>query len=278
MKHLEDLLFWITEREKIRKLKESGAPRPWTQDPILDKYRFCNVFREDDVVTKWIHENWLNPHRDESSVYFAMVLARMVNYPDTLKEIGYPHAWNGDTQNRFIRVFGERRERRLKSWTSAYMITGGYSVGGEKKEFIINRVLDGAWANLNNSATSIVRGASLGVAHSKIMCPGIGTFLSGQVVADLKFGPLRYAKDWYTWCTPGPGSTAGLNYLRERPPTKTLTIADFRAEVNEVQAIILDKLDMNIDAQNVQNCLCEFSKYVRTKYYGGSPKALYTPA
>ena len=42
------------EREKIRHLRESGAPYPWTKDPILKKGRFLNVFREDDRVSKSI--------------------------------------------------------------------------------------------------------------------------------------------------------------------------------------------------------------------------------
>ena len=39
----ERLLAWIVERESIRRKKERGLPRPWTLDPVLDGYRFCNV-------------------------------------------------------------------------------------------------------------------------------------------------------------------------------------------------------------------------------------------
>jgi hypothetical protein len=40
------------ERDNVRVLRESGADAPWSQDPILQKARFLNVFREDDRVTK----------------------------------------------------------------------------------------------------------------------------------------------------------------------------------------------------------------------------------
>ena len=103
--------------------------------------------------------------------------------------------------------------------------------------------------------------------------------MSAQVIADLKFSPLLMdAADWDTWCAVGPGSTAGLNYLHERPPTKTLTEKQFREEVNVVREKIEAEIGIVLCAQNTQNCLCEFSKYVRTKYYGGRPKALYVPA
>ena len=45
------LVYYINERESIRKLREAGYPKPWTQDKILQTYRFCNVNREDDTVT-----------------------------------------------------------------------------------------------------------------------------------------------------------------------------------------------------------------------------------
>jgi len=40
------------ERENIRQRRENGAPAPWSEDPIFQKARFLNVFREDDRVTK----------------------------------------------------------------------------------------------------------------------------------------------------------------------------------------------------------------------------------
>lgn len=274
MKHLEDLLFWIEERESIRIKKELGLPRPWTNDPILHEWRFCNVYREDDVVTRWIHTNWLLPNRNSSGLPFAMVVARMVNRPETLEDLGFPSRWSS---THFIRTIQARKVQKKKVWTNAYMITGGYSEGGESKEVIIARVLDAAYLKLQKEPILVTD--TLASACEKIKSPGIGSFLAAQAVADIKFSPwLEKAEDWDTWCAIGPGSTAGLNYLHERPPTKTLTEDQFRAEVNEVRTIIERNSGIIIDAQNVQNCLCEFSKYVRTKYYGGRPKSLYTPA
>lgn len=276
MKHISDLMYWITEREAIRIKKEAGDRWPWTFDPILRDWRFCNVHRENDVVTRWIHNNWLYPHDGEVSLPFAMVLARMVNLPETLSDMGYPYAWDPEHFKQTIR---DRKARKQKVWTNAYMITGGYSEGGETKEVIIARVLDGVFDKLKSNP--IVVGDTLSEACEKIKSPGVGSFLAAQAIADIKHSIILQswnAKDWWTWCAVGPGSTAGLNYLYERPQGKTLTEEQFRSEVNEIRLLIEDKLGEKLDAQNVQNCLCEFSKYVRTKYYGGRPKSTYTPA
>lgn len=271
MNHLEDLYHWVDERERIRIKKDVVRQSPpWTDDPIMASNRFCNVRREDDKVTRWIHKNWLLPHIKDESVQFAMCVARLVNHPETLEELGYPDDWQDD---RFIKVIQQRSERGLKSWTSAYMITGGYSAGGEPKGVIIARVLTTAHNGLR--AHPIVVGDSLDNAALKIRHPGIGSFLVGQIIADLKWATvLRYAVDWHSWCAVGPGSSAGLNYLHGRPPLTSLSQAKFQREVGEVRALLYAR-EYDLDAQNVQNCLCEFSKYVRVKYYGGHAKSSY---
>ena len=42
------------EREQIRMKREQGESFPWSEDPIFQKGRFLNVFREDDKVSKSI--------------------------------------------------------------------------------------------------------------------------------------------------------------------------------------------------------------------------------
>tara|TARA_Y100001970_G_C14173337_1_gene825451 strand:- start:401 stop:1282 length:882 start_codon:yes stop_codon:yes gene_type:complete len=42
------------EREKIRIKRENGDPLPWSDDPIFQRARFLNVFREDDRGSKAI--------------------------------------------------------------------------------------------------------------------------------------------------------------------------------------------------------------------------------
>lgn len=272
MKYYDDLLFWVGERERIRLKKEEGQHPPWTYDPILQQYRFCNVHREDDRVTKWIHENWLLPNEEHRNMEFAMGIARMVNLPETLEDIGFPYSW--DPQH-FIDAIAFRKRQGLKTWTSAYMITGGYSAGGEPKEVIIARVLQGLWDNLKHAP--IKKGDTLEHMSVVITCPGIGSFLTGQIIADAKWASKhRDAKDWWSWCVPGPGSVKGLNYLLGHDDRKGYTIEEFQREVWKVQSA-LEAAGHALDAQNTQNVLCELSKYISAKYFGKRLKSGYYP-
>ena len=51
---LDRFIYWQKERERIRVQKEVlKQPPPWTDDPILQEFKFCQVFREDDRTTRF---------------------------------------------------------------------------------------------------------------------------------------------------------------------------------------------------------------------------------
>jgi hypothetical protein len=102
------LLCWIEEREAIRLRREAGEPPPWTADPILATWSFCNVHREDDRVTRWIAEHWRKPHADDPDLWFAMAVARFVNWPGTLAELGWPVPWDAEA---FVATMTGRMQR-----------------------------------------------------------------------------------------------------------------------------------------------------------------------
>jgi hypothetical protein len=271
MKYLEDLLFWIREREAIRIQKDvQRLPRPWTKDPVLNAYRFCNIRRENDKVTRWIKQYWRDPNKNHPNLAFGMCVARMVNWPDTLMLLGFPKVW--DSQE-FIDVIGSIKRAGKKAWTGAYMVTGGYSKGGETKEVIIARVLDSAVG----PAGSITSADTLASAASKLsQVRGMGTFLGAQVIADLKNTRLlSNATDWWEWCAPGPGSTMGLNFLHERARANPIRPNRFLSEVNELRPLVKNETGEDLCAQDMQNCLCEFSKYVRAKHFKEKLKTTY---
>src|SRR5262245_11963223 len=114
-----DLSEFIAERHAIYLRRKAGQPKPWTQDPILQAFRFCNVYRELDTETKWIADNWRSPHRSDPDLWFALVVARLVNWHETLDELGYPVPWQPD---RFVKVLEGRMQRRQKVFTGAYMV------------------------------------------------------------------------------------------------------------------------------------------------------------
>lgn len=246
--YLDLFCYWIREREAIRLCREYGQ-RPWTKDQILKAHHFCNVRREDDrgtieireVVTRrvGIGETHMLP-----AVY---TLARLFNSANTL-DIALEH---GITGVKDYRAAGN------KIFHTAYLVsTCGQSI--DKVDYVF-------WMMGKVSKLQVPR-VGLQAAQEVISTiPGMGSFLSGQVVADLRNDRYLVAKDLEEhvyWATPGPGSKKGLDFIfDERHKTTDLTFGRRMAEL--WKALPMDIIGMNIHGQDLQNCLCEFSKYCR---------------
>lgn len=253
---LNKFVAFIKERDDIRIAKELGLDKPWTSDPVLQTYRFCNVNRNDDTVSRWIYDNWIAPNEGDPYLPQAILLSRMINWPDTLDEIGYPSPWDED---KYVQRIGERMARGDKTWTGAYMVTA--ESNGNPKHVSVCRTVSALDFELEDTC--------LKAWQQLQTLPRIGSFMAAQVVADLKRTDyLGNAPDYTTFCAPGPGSQRGLNIILGKPLDQQWNQPKFEAEVNKLR----DVVPFGLDAQNTQNCLCEFSKYIRgssrSKYPG----------
>ena len=251
---------FIVERECIRVKKESGQPWPWTENPIFREYKFCNVRRQDDKTTRWIHNNWSLPHADDPDLWFALVIARRaLNWPASMEALGYPVPWN---PHNFLSVMNKRASMGLKCFDTAYqLLVQGQK--GDKTENMIKLILNLLWEardELRPKPDDTLRSFFDRLSSFKYM----GLFYSGQVVADLKEVQLREAHDWWTFAVPGPGSERGLNRVLGRDKSTPWREKDWREALDQLHPLIKVPATVGrLDGQNENNCLCEFDKYER---------------
>ena len=282
-------VYWIKERESIRLKKERGEPKPWSDDPIFQAYRFCNVEREKDTVSIWIKEHWIDPYRDHPNLWFAMIVARLFNWPPTLAVIDFP-------SNNFLTLKSTWRNqlKQLRDDLGAKVFTGAYlvstnGVSMDKIDYILDRVLTPIWEKGRTPYTISFMGEGRGWEKDQESLEdywtllrqfdGLGSFMAGQVVADLKYSPLlENAPDWLTWAPLGPGSIRGLNRYHGRPVDKALRQDQGLLEIREQQGLIESQLGWLLPAHNIQNCNCEFDKYLRVKNGEGRPRSTYPGA
>lgn len=268
----KELCKFIKEREAIRVKKERGDAQPWTKDPILATYRFCNVHREHDRVSRWICDKWREPNAGLADLWFAMVVARLLNLPDSLAVVGLPLPWK---PMKFAKILSERKAKGLKNFNGAYIVsTNGRAM--DKVEYLTLRVLEPLWAARKHIRPT--KGDTLEEFHMRLMkFDGMGSFMAAQVVADMKYvPPLLDAPDWQTFAAPGPGSRRGLNRVMERPVEQAWPGKSWHVALGELHMAVGALLpDLELHAQDLQNCLCEFDKYERVRLGEGTPKQLY---
>ncbi len=274
-----DLAYWINEREMMRVRREDledSPVLPYSNDFLMANTRYCNVRREDDKVTRWVAKHWRTPHASDPLLTLGMVAARMINWPPTLLRLGFPTenftGW-AESAKKQIRNFDG------KSWTAAYTIsTCGRAM--QKEDYVFDHVL----AQVARRSWDF-SGDDLEAGYCQLRTvDGLGSFLAAQVVADLKNTPghpLAEAPDWWSWSAPGPGSLRGLQAFyggtyRGRNITANLYPHATR-EAADLTFPLLHRYVGQLHMQDFQNCLCEFSKFIRMKEGDGRARNSYTP-
>lgn len=270
-KELDILTHWILERDKIRQLKESGATKPWTEDSLLQQYRFCNVKRMDDKVSRWLLKHWYPKTMRTGSELYSAVLARAINWPDALECI----IGSLDSVERTITILKQRKNEGQKVFTGAYVVPG---VKGQDK---IDSIIGLGERVRNQSKTATNKLTMRDTWKWLLTFKGLGTFLSGQIAADLAC--LPYGSLWqdrFDWAPVGPGSARGMNRLLGIKKTATVSQERFEPLLLELikkakPAISEIWEDRQLCAMDIQNCLCEFDKYRRLTLREGNVRAKY---
>lgn len=287
---LATYVYFVNEREQMRIKKQSGMPAPWTDDEILNTYRFCNIRRRDDRVSAWLINNLYAPNIDHPLLWFMPVICRWINWPPTIKEMIEQDAWEQtELHDDWFVALGDQIDYRVsigeKTWTGAYLITARTIKDGlGKGRWIAESTWKPLWesrekfeeffacppqARTVKDALGLFKGA---FNH--------GTFMAGQIVADWTYTHLLdQAADLYSYAPVGPGSTRGMNHLRNRPFEKSLAQDKFVDELVELIEETKSSLHGSDEftAHDWQNSLCEYSKWVRVKQGGSAPRAKYTP-
>ena len=267
-KRVNDFNSFMEERHNIFIRKEiNNEPYPWSDDAILTEYSFCNVYRELDRVTIWIRENWREPYADHPNLPFAMAMARQINWPDTLDEIGFPTEWRPDHVKTIMQ---DRMAKKQKVYTGAYMLTG--TLGGTKIEQTVDKILTPLYANFPCDFSSIENSWKSFLPYA-----GFSDFMSYEVVTDLRHTKwLEKAPDIMTWANPGPGAMRGLNRIFGRPLDSKQKKPLFIQEMRDLLAI-LNNRPLPLEMRDIEHCLCEFDKYERTRLGQGRPRSRYKP-
>lgn len=250
---------FVLSRHAIWESRQEGMPQPWTKDPILANRKFTNVFRVLDPGSQFVLTDLAT---DKPLDYLARcVFYRLTNLPKT---------W-----------------RYLRAAMGRYPEVSDFTVGAENLVSILhqyrdagNTVFSGAYiivpepGTANDKITGAVRVTQKFVeegAGKFLLCdsqqeryntlratPGIGNFLAMQILTDWGYGQdVNYENEFIS---AGPGAQRGAAHLN--PSLKAdhvirdLTKQWYGEPLLSVGSAFPSLMD-------VQNTLCEFSKYHR---------------
>ena len=268
---IEGFFYNARERYNMMLLKERGN-EICTEDEAMARTRLCNVFREDDKVSKWFKDNIRNKLRNQEQVLRATVAFRWFNkieIGELLLEhfIGY---WDRPVIEKKI------REKYPKGpWVTGAFIV--YTPPGVDKLTGVLDYIDGFYDNLPNYVEALEMVKTLELARDVLVqCPGLGNFMAYQIVCDLRYTYfLEDATDVELWAQLGPGSARGLGWIFHEDPTKWSYTS--KKDCEEVLPFMRKLLNMSIintnwpsewgewEMSTVQHWLCEHDKICRVR-------------
>lgn len=283
---MQSLLYFAWEREVIRIVKERGGEQPYTKDPVLAKYKFTNIRRKDDRVSRWIIENVIKSNAERQDLWFILLITRIINWPPTLqflidKDILFRAAEEFDPVE-FSTAVEEFKSIGNKVYSGAYMVyPTKMDPGGVKSLAIAKHIIKPA-TSLSYEIDHILFSLTPNIerfVRELATSFGISSFMAGQVAADLTYcDQLGTAEDLLTYAPIGPGSSRGLNYLHNRTPFAAWSQKDFNEDLINIRNRVISEVGIDdLTLHDVQNVMCEYSKYCRTVLGEGKPKTVYLP-
>jgi hypothetical protein len=285
----ERYIAFIVERNAIYHRKKAGDPWPWTQNEILQRYRFTNVYREIDKVSIHYQKTIRNRYGEDSIVLPGTVLYRWFNRIETCDALfnqldlngnRSPFEWYMEDNN--LSILQDTIERSPPPHvTGAYIINGkpGYTKGDGVLLYFhdwCQKPWKSQWEKWAASPPSLQRVYE----WLREDGTGLGSFMTAQLVADLKYLPsMMNASDWWTWAAPGPGSQRGLNLVLGRPIKQSWNTAEWQEEIQKLRVrenAMLEPLGLGpFHAQDTQNHCCEYSKFCKVMLDQGRPRQVY---
>lgn len=271
--------YWrfAAERQRIFNLRADGQPGPWTDDPILRRFKFCNTFRASDRVSQYLISQVIYaPDAQDlppEDVFLRIVLFRLFSKETTWEALeratGGVRRETLDVERLGHLLDDLRRDGPI--YTAAFILCAHDPYGHRAKhrnhlELVKRMFAPGGLAG--------DLGAALGlqdVYEALRAWPMIGAFMGYQLAIDLNYSHhLAFDEDDFT--APGPGAVRGLrkvfsDFGGRSPAELIMRMVDSQEE--EFGRLGLEWSGLfgrRLHAIDCQGLFCETDKYSREAF------------
>lgn len=297
---LKTFAWLINERYKIHLRKDvEKKPAPWTKNPILQKYRFTNVRREHDTESKWLIKHIaLNKDLSYEDKLMNCVLFRLFNKFTTSEIIGQPIKFDSGYKPRdYFYIFNCIRKENPKYvfFSGAFMNSGlkrtlkkyiprtdlKYDNACMRMMYFMEYLRDTKFPEQIQKCKTQQQVYEIINSYN-----GLGEFLSYQIFVDFTYIP-EFPFSENEFVIAGIGCKRGINYLFKDKSGLNYEECLFwlRDNWDEVVSctpfdagklfIDLPKWDRKMNIMSLENCFCEFGKYMKAKKGTGRPRLIY---
>lgn len=296
---------YLGERERVRLRKEADLraledgedPQgpPWTNDPILQRYKFTNVRRHHDRTSMELRKRFYEKHYDDDrrSILMNAALFRYFGTWEFADAVGWQDYETFDFEG-IKAIASERLAARERVFTGAYVITN-QGISAPKQEVVVDHFLKVLHAN----TPFVIHHAAISQSWEEVArlmreYKGFGGtgFMTKEILLDTTYtgfwekqvrshdgGSFSFPKDWLSWTPIGPGALRGAARIlgdNSAKPVTNATAFQVIMDLYELQGVMKPHdIDGDLSPTDIQFGLCEFDKYERVRLGQGRPRSTY---
>lgn len=258
----------------FKRLEQENGP--WSEDPILQQYKFTNAYRSADRVSQYLIRNVIydGEERNHSQTFFRILLFKFFNKIETWKllerHIGSIHYYLGFI-DRFDYVLSKAMAEGRRIYSAAYIMPSGGSLNqsGRKHKMhleLLDRMMR------DDLPTKLAHAQSMKEAFCLLRSyPTIGDFLAYQYITDINYSNLINFNE-NDFVIPGPGALSGITKCFVN--TGDRENADIIRHVTDTQQEEFEKRGLKfkdlwgrkLHLIDCQNLFCEVDKYARVAH------------
>src|ERR1700756_61934 len=269
--------YWrfASERQNIFFKRLNGESFPWSDDSILNEYKFTNVYRAADRVSQYLIKNVIyKGNQSPNEIFFRLILFKIFNRISTWEylegELG-KLSFKDYSFKKYDKLLTELLNNKISIYSAAYIMASGRSTFGfERKHQNHLKLIE--MMIKEKVPHQLQRCDSMESAYNLLLSyPTIGEFLAYQFATDINYSPITNFSEM-DFVKAGPGAKDGIaKCFVDFGDYSFEDIIKMMADnqENEFERLGLDfntlwgrKLQL-IDCQNI---FCEVGKYARVAH------------
>jgi len=281
IKNLKGFYKWIYKRHKIYRLKSKGKPWPWTQDLILQEYKFTNVYRKLDRTSQWMIRYIIESDdypRLQDKVWGCLI-SRINNNLETFDYCGVPLRKEFKPK-KFQRKMEEYKAKGNRVFTNAHITCQSNLKRTRIENYIeiVSRLKTG-WKEIWKSIKGFAKEEDWEGCFKFIKTLyGFGGFTSYEVCIDMVYAEVFPDSVRDTFANPGPGCEFGIETIY--PNRKYISYNDAMRRLTDRQNKYFKKFGLKhkgpkLTIQDIEFALCEWGKYWKIKHGVGKARMRY---
>lgn len=270
--------YWefAVKRQEVFFNRIQGKSFPWTDDPVISKYKFTNAYRASDRVSQYLIRNVIydgEKYTPEDQC-FRILLFKLFNKIETWEyirnvvgEITYA-SYDFET---YSQILARKIDNKERIYANAYIMPSGKSIYGYERKHqnhlrLLEHMMD------SGLPVKIARARSLKELYEMLLgYPTLGPFLAYQFAIDINYSELCDF-DEMSFVVAGPGAKSGIikcfgDIGEYRYEDIIENVAERQEEEFAKRGLSFKSLcGRRLQLIDCQNLFCETDKYARVKY------------